>query len=46
MTEPVATPAAEPAPLSERVQEALAISRRGCAELLPEADWVKKLARS
>ena len=46
MTEPVATPAAEPAPLSERVQEALAISRRGCAELLPEADWVKKLQRA
>ena len=34
-----------PAP-SERVREALAISRRGCDELLPEADWVAKLMRS
>ncbi|MBL8306909.1 MAG: tyrosine--tRNA ligase [Rubrivivax sp.] len=33
-------------PLSDRVREALAISLRGCDELLPEADWVKKLARS
>jgi hypothetical protein len=31
--------------LSDRVQEALAISLRGCAELLPQADWVKKLQR-
>ncbi|MBQ0932345.1 tyrosine--tRNA ligase [Ideonella sp. 4Y16] len=31
---------------SERVLEALAVSRRGCAELLPEADWLKKLQRS
>lgn len=38
---------AEPSdlPLSDRVQEALAISLRGCAELLPQADWVKKLQR-
>ncbi len=28
------------------VLEALAISKRGCDELLPEADWLKKLARS
>jgi tyrosyl-tRNA synthetase len=33
-------------PVSERVLEALAISRRGCAELLPEADWLKKLQRA
>ena len=32
-------------PLSDRVQEALAISLCGCAELLPQADWVKKLQR-
>lgn len=31
---------------SDRVLEALAISRRGCDELLPEADWLKKLQRS
>jgi tyrosyl-tRNA synthetase len=36
-----------PAPiLSDRVREALAISRRGCDELLPEAEWVAKLMRS
>jgi tyrosyl-tRNA synthetase len=33
-------------PASERVLDALAVSRRGCAELLPEADWLKKLQRS
>ncbi|GAA0770726.1 tyrosine--tRNA ligase [Ideonella azotifigens] len=32
--------------LSDGVREALAISQRGCAELLPQADWVKKLQRS
>jgi tyrosyl-tRNA synthetase len=41
---PAATPA--DAPLSERVREALAVSLRGCSELLPQADWVKKLQRS
>jgi tyrosyl-tRNA synthetase len=34
------------APLSEQVQHALAVSLRGCHELLPEADWVKKLQRA
>ncbi|MDP1901405.1 MAG: tyrosine--tRNA ligase [Rubrivivax sp.] len=38
--------AASPHPVTERVQEALAISMRGCDELLPETDWLKKLARS
>lgn len=33
-------------PLSNSVQEALAISLRGCSELLPQADWVKKLQRA
>jgi tyrosyl-tRNA synthetase len=33
-------------PVSDRVREAMAISLRGCEELLPEADWLKKLARS
>ena len=32
--------------LSDGVREALAVSQRGCAELLPQADWVKKLQRS
>lgn len=31
---------------SDRVLEALAVSKRGCDELLPEADWLKKLQRS
>jgi tyrosyl-tRNA synthetase len=33
-------------PVDDRVLEALSVSRRGCDELLPEADWVRKLARS
>jgi tyrosyl-tRNA synthetase len=33
-------------PVTDRVREALAISLRGCDELLPEADWIAKLARS
>ncbi len=34
------------APMSDAVREALAVSLRGCAELLPQSDWVKKLQRS
>ncbi|MCC9598544.1 MULTISPECIES: tyrosine--tRNA ligase [Rubrivivax] len=33
-------------PITDRVMEAMRISRRGCDELLPEADWLKKLARA
>jgi tyrosyl-tRNA synthetase len=33
-------------PLSDQVQHALAVTRRGCEELLPEAEWAAKLARS
>ncbi|MDX9842849.1 MAG: tyrosine--tRNA ligase [Aquabacterium sp.] len=33
-------------PVTERVREALAITQRGVDELLPEAEWVHKLARS
>jgi len=32
--------------ISDQVQHALAVSLRGCDELLPQADWVKKLQRS
>ena len=32
--------------LSDKVKEALGISLRGCDELLPQADWVKKLIKS
>lgn len=41
-----AEPAATPAPLSASVKEALAITQRGCKELLPEAEWVAKLQKS
>ena len=42
-----AAAAAAPAhPVTDRVREALAISLRGCDELLPENEWVRKLARS
>ncbi len=33
-------------PVTDRVREAMAVSLRGCDELLPEADWLAKLARS
>ncbi|MDI1348528.1 tyrosine--tRNA ligase [Aquabacterium sp.] len=33
-------------PVTDRVREALAITQRGVDELLPEAEWVRKLARS
>jgi tyrosyl-tRNA synthetase len=39
-------PVAPSAPLSDRVQEALAITLRGCEELIPQPDWVKKLQRA
>ena len=35
-----------PHPITDRVREAMAISLRGCDELLPEADWLAKLARA
>ncbi len=41
-----AVESASPPAASERVREALAVSLRGCEELLPEADWLKKLVRS
>ncbi len=33
-------------PVTDSVREALAVSLRGCEELLPQEDWLKKLARS
>jgi tyrosyl-tRNA synthetase len=33
-------------PLSDAVQQALAVTMRGCEELIPQAEWVKKLTRS
>jgi len=40
---------AAPAPtpdLSDGVRHALAVTRRGCEELIPDADWIRKLQRS
>jgi tyrosyl-tRNA synthetase len=33
-------------PVTDRVRQAMAISQRGCDELLPEGEWLAKLARS
>jgi tyrosyl-tRNA synthetase len=33
-------------PITDRVLEALAVTKRGCEELIPEEAWVNKLARS
>jgi tyrosyl-tRNA synthetase len=35
-----------PYQITDRTREALAVSLRGCDELLPEAEWLNKLARS
>jgi len=34
------------AALTDGVRHALAVTRRGCEELIPEADWAQKLSRS
>ncbi len=39
-------PAGPAWPVTDRTREALAVSLRGCDELLVESDWVAKLARS
>ena len=43
-----APPPANPpsSPLSEHVREALAVTLRGCEELIPQEDWIRKLVRS
>ncbi len=46
MPETVIQPAQPRHPVTDRVRHALAVSKRGCDELLPEADWLAKLARS
>ncbi|MES2482619.1 MAG: tyrosine--tRNA ligase [Pseudomonadota bacterium] len=33
-------------PITDKVQDAMAVTLRGCEELLPQADWLTKLARS
>ena len=37
---------AEKHPVTDAVLEAMRVSKRRCSELLPEADWLAKLARS
>ncbi len=33
-------------PVTDRTREALAVTLRGCEELIPQEDWLQKLARS
>ncbi len=51
MTQPAehvsnAAPGAPKYPVTDQVLEAMAVSKRNCDELLPEGDWLTKLARS
>jgi tyrosyl-tRNA synthetase len=43
---PNTDPAARTFPVTDVVREALALTRRGVDELLPEAEWIAKLARA
>ena len=36
----------QPHPITDAVHQAMAISKRGCDELLPEGEWLGKLARA
>jgi len=45
MSDAVTTIEAAP-PASDRVREAMAVTLRGCEELLPRAEWLRKLVRS
>lgn len=33
-------------PITDRVRKAMAVTLRGCEELIPQEDWLRKLARS
>ena len=46
MSQTVAEMAGSASPLTDEVRHALAVTRRGCEELLPEAEWAAKLAKS
>lgn len=46
MNEKISATAADELPLSDNVREALAITLRGCDELLIESEFAQKLARS
>ncbi len=41
-----ATPGTPQFPVTDAVREAMAVSLRGCDELLPQPEWLAKLARS
>jgi tyrosyl-tRNA synthetase len=43
---PASNPTGAKYPVTDQVLEAMAVSKRGCDELLPEGDWLAKLARS
>jgi tyrosyl-tRNA synthetase len=40
------TPAVTKFPVTDAVKHALEVTLRGCEELIPESDWLQKLARS
>jgi tyrosyl-tRNA synthetase len=46
MNQAVTPNSSSPAPISNKVAEALAITLRGVEELIPQEDWVKKLQKS
>ena len=46
MSESARTAGTPPFVVTDRVRDAMAVSLRGCEELLPQADWLSKLARS
>src|ERR1700754_2959132 len=47
MSQPSAQPSNMPRyPVTDRVKHAMEVTKRGCDELLPQADWLAKLARS
>ena len=46
MSLPESSAVAPQFPITDRVLAAMAVSRRHCDELLPEADWLRKLARA
>jgi tyrosyl-tRNA synthetase len=45
-TAPSPRPAAPQHPITDRVREAMAVSLRGVEELIPESEWLAKLAQS
>ena len=46
LSESAAPSASFPHPVTDRALEALAASKRGCDELLPETEWLTKLCRA